>query len=152
MRILPDRVGDLVRLAVKDLTLCEANPDYTIDMMAWHSYDTIDETCLVCLAGSVLAQSLKIDRTIKVLPSDFDDEVENKLRMLNFCRYYSYYYEDSEWYSSQQVFVNYDKVISSGELFEIARYEVDPVQFKSGILNLADLMDKYDVHYIGKSK
>jgi len=149
MSTLPDKVGDLIRLAVKDLTLCEADPQYLVDMGVWHSYDDVDDLCLVCLAGSVMAHSLEVDRTLERSPSGFDEGVEHKLSVLNFCRYFSEGPEDPRYGINQQVFANYDKLLASGELFDITPYPIGPVQFKTDMLALADLMDRYDVHYIG---
>jgi len=145
---LPDRVGDLIRLAVKDLTLCEANPDYTVDMGKWHYYDDERGVCEVCLAGSVIAQSLGFNKGTTSDPSIFVREINHKLNMLNFCRYFPPQLVDPDYAVLRKLFANYDKVHKSDEAFESAEYEEDPGQFKEDMLALANLMDRYDVHYI----
>lgn len=49
--------SELIRLALGDLEKCENDSRYGINMSTWHS---LDETglCEVCLAGSVMAQTL----------------------------------------------------------------------------------------------
>jgi hypothetical protein len=55
MKKLPDKPSELLRLALHDLELCERDPKYRIDMEDW-MYET-ENTCHVCLAGSVLAKT-----------------------------------------------------------------------------------------------
>lgn len=62
---LPDRASELIRLALADLRKVEAMPNkYIVCMSEWHSPVSFDDgsvKCSVCLAGAVLAQSLKLD-------------------------------------------------------------------------------------------
>jgi len=150
LNTLPDRVGDLIRLAVKDLTLCEANPDYNVQMNSWHSYEEGNGICYVCLAGSIMAQSLEIKSTMTVEPSFFREGLKLKLGFLNFCRHLTSYSPKGEHYQRHHTFKNYDKLIEGEDFYKPAAYEVDPGQFKADILHLADLMDKYDVEYINR--
>lgn len=67
---LPRRPSVLLELALNDLRLCEQNPDFVIDMETW--YDARLPKCVVCLAGSVMAQRLRMPHksvvTIAELP------------------------------------------------------------------------------------
>ena len=65
---LPNKASDLIYLALHDLELCEKNSKYKIDMGRWHRFRD-DNLCYVCLAGSVIAQTLKYPILKTVLPS-----------------------------------------------------------------------------------
>lgn len=81
--MLPDKPSELIRLALNDLAKCEANPKYKIDMRVWHH--SRNGTCSVCLAGSVMAQTLNTSDFVTLVPSDFREE-RNKLAGLNEFR------------------------------------------------------------------
>ena len=55
--------SELLELALRDLTRCERDPLYAIDMRFYHlGVDDQYDGCCVCFAGSVLAKSLNWDR------------------------------------------------------------------------------------------
>jgi hypothetical protein len=56
---LPEKLSELLTTAINDLEACEAAEGYTIDMGVWHQWDGGHETCAVCLAGAVMAQTLE---------------------------------------------------------------------------------------------
>ncbi|MEM6367804.1 MAG: hypothetical protein AAF851_05810 [Myxococcota bacterium] len=56
LNLMPD--SRLLRLAVKDAKLCEADPNYIMRMNKWHTWHDHLKRCAVCLAGSVMAKSL----------------------------------------------------------------------------------------------
>ena len=69
MSKLPDKPSELIRVALADLAKCEADPTYEIDMNVWHKGAAIPtDTCLVCLAGAVMANSLRVAPTASVIP------------------------------------------------------------------------------------
>lgn len=70
---LPERLSARVRLAVHDVLLCAVDPRYIVDMTMWHTRATRAGKCRVCLAGAVMAQTLKFPSTASVTPSTFDD-------------------------------------------------------------------------------
>lgn len=92
---LPDHPADLIELAAEDLEKCERDPNYYINMARWH-FPRGEDRCEVCLAGSVLAQSLGQplnkpyhpvrDRTGYDLDSTGYDEVDNKMLALEYFR------------------------------------------------------------------
>jgi len=149
MTKLPDKIGDLIRLAVKDLTLCESSPKYGINMNIWHARNEEDNICYVCLAGSVMAQSLGVGLKEKKTLNQFPREIDDKLWMLNFCRYMATRQDPLGDVNDHCTCANYDKLIESKELREAAEYRKDPGQFKTDMLHLADLMDKHNVTYTG---
>jgi hypothetical protein len=88
---LPNKPSGLIRLALEDLKKCLANPDYEIDMDVWHS-PTDEGTCHVCLAGAVMAQTLRLEPDGDLSPYDLvtkyhmPQEVVDKLRAINSLR------------------------------------------------------------------
>jgi len=150
MSVLPDKIGDLIRLAVKDLTLCEANPNYSIDMSEWHGYCSDDDVCYVCLAGCVLAQTVGLPRyqwtDLTQRDLDLTKQDREKIVMLDLLRVaktnISYL---TSYVGSKEI----EKMDKNNLLFNATRYQSDPGQFKIDMLILANSMDKYDVHYVG---
>lgn len=60
MNILPNKLSDLLELAVRDVQKCEAEPTrFRIDMGRWHT-PLLSGTCAVCMAGAVLAQTIGV--------------------------------------------------------------------------------------------
>ena len=86
---LPDKLSDLLQVGLNDLAKCEADERYHIDMNVWHSVQErlpppeqcttmmVEpvERCVVCMAGSVMGQSLGIPADISVMPQDMTVEV-----------------------------------------------------------------------------
>ena len=62
METLPDTLHGLLRVGLDDLRLCEADPGYTVDMNHWHLPSKLMKpgTCLVCVAGAVMAKTLGV--------------------------------------------------------------------------------------------
>lgn len=56
-RRLPDKLSELLTVALADLQKAEADPRYEINMDEWHA--PVGSRCAVCLGGAVLAFSLK---------------------------------------------------------------------------------------------
>ena len=89
---LPNRLSDLILVALKDLRKCEKNPKYTVEMSKWHrpscasAITHLDWTCEVCLAGSVIAQTLKTPIIKLKEPVDFGEVDEHKLYALDYIR------------------------------------------------------------------
>ena len=81
---LAKTVGELINLALSDLKICESKKDFEIDFNEWACIDE-EGVCIVCLAGSVITQTLGFDPTEYhdlVVPKDTD--YENELEALNF--------------------------------------------------------------------
>ncbi len=60
---LPDKLSELLKLAIKDLLETEKDKRYSVDMDSWHEYDPRANVCYVCLAGAVITQTIKLDFT-----------------------------------------------------------------------------------------
>lgn len=87
---LPDKLSDLITVAIRDLIKCMKQKDkYDINMDYWHVPNANGYTskCSVCLAGSVMAQTLGADITKNMDPDDFGvSSLEEKLLALNDVR------------------------------------------------------------------
>ena len=86
---LPDDLGSLLRLSLNDLIELVGNTDYKIDVVEWHRpiyYNGNFQFCEVCLAGSVLANTLEIDKELNFYHCVFDTETERKLLAIELCR------------------------------------------------------------------
>lgn len=85
MNQLPDKLSDCLELALADLEKCEADPRYRILMSEWH--EPLDSgQCAVCLAGSVMAQTIGLPIENSVDFSDFDEHTQGRLCALNSLR------------------------------------------------------------------
>ena len=52
---LPDKLSDLIIVAVEYLEKCEKDPRYLVDMDYW-AYKGHDGVCMVCMAGAMIVQ------------------------------------------------------------------------------------------------
>ena len=68
--------SELIRVALDDLWQCQHDPAYKIAMDDWHRPYVDGKTgvpsCLVCLGGAVMAQTLKVDITHHVVAREFE--------------------------------------------------------------------------------
>lgn len=87
MVALPNKPSALIRVALRDLRLCEEDTGYLINMGRWHTpgYASVG-ICEVCLAGSVMAQTLDVDRTEHEHPLSFPRATKTRLYALNLLR------------------------------------------------------------------
>jgi hypothetical protein len=84
---LPDKLSELILVALEDLAVVKTDPRYEIDLTTWHAPDEHNGLCSVCFAGAVIARQLSPDETTKALePSDFSEADAEKLRALNEIR------------------------------------------------------------------
>lgn len=85
---LPDKPSELIRVALKDLKSVEKSPFYKVDMLRWHKGLTLSRRCTVCLAGAVMARTLKMPILKDITPytHEFDDGLTNKLGALDSFR------------------------------------------------------------------
>ena len=89
---LPSTPSELIRVALADLSACERDDGYVVDMDDWHAPITDDrgrEVCEVCLGGAVLAQTLGAEPHEGIGDHDlarYGSGVENKMNALNCFR------------------------------------------------------------------
>lgn len=82
--MLPEKPSALLRVALADMKLCEADPKFSIDMNVWFAPE--NQICKVCLAGSVMAQTLKTEISEFLCPTDFEYDYTKSLMGLNQLR------------------------------------------------------------------
>lgn len=84
---LPDKPSQLIRVALRDLEKCERSKKYKIDMDMWYSPNGV---CKVCLAGAVLAQTLKFKSSehLSLYGNDcgLSDDTRNKMSAIDGFR------------------------------------------------------------------
>ena len=89
---LPEKLSELIRVALADAKLIQKDPRYKINMSTWHSpansriREDTGTRCYVCLAGCVMAKSLGFSPQEFHEPSQLDQELERKLRALDLIR------------------------------------------------------------------
>ncbi len=132
--------SELIRLAIKDLKTVESMPDkYTVDMGEWHLklqgtyHGTYMNRCYVCLAGSVMAISLKA--TTQRFPGEFP-EVENLLLALNKFR-------------NGQIHMGLNqmevKLPAGIRDRNVCNYYVNKIRFKNDMLDMADYLESFNL-------
>ncbi len=79
---LPKKPSALIRLALDDLRKVERSKKYKVNMNVYHI--PFDSICNVCLAGAVMAKTLKIPPYS--VSSTFNFNEGDKLRAINWLR------------------------------------------------------------------
>ncbi len=84
---LPNKLSDLIVVALADLKACEQDDKYIINMGEWHR-PMPQGVCFVCLAGAVMAQTCKIRITDNIKPYSlrFRDDSTKKFKAINAVR------------------------------------------------------------------
>ncbi len=82
---LPDKPSKLLKVALTDLEKCEKDPIYKIDMTKWHRPAGTNK-CEVCLAGAVMAKSLKVYPNEELAPVDSSHSTARKLIAIDCLR------------------------------------------------------------------
>jgi len=128
---LPDKMSELIRVAIVDLEKVENLPEkYKVNMDIWHATLDQDEFCSVCLAGSVMAQTLGAKSTDNIRPYYSHLNVK-KLIALNALR--------AGYVDSASRHMQYDKALNSLRFDRgITDYHTNAEQFKKEMLKLAD--------------
>lgn len=91
---LPDKLSDLLDLAVKDCKICEKDDYYVLNMNSWHMYD--GGLCYVCMAGAVMAQTMGVPFNHTTEMKEMPDEIYKKLSHINTMRIGSIPLEDCD--------------------------------------------------------
>ena len=85
MSALPDHPAELIRVALADLKLVEADDRYVANMDWWHVPNKdVHGRCSVCLAGAVMAKHLGQSPSDYILPNEAGET--KKLLALNAFR------------------------------------------------------------------
>jgi hypothetical protein len=82
---LPDKLSELIIVALEDLAKVKNDERYRISLGEWHLPE--DGVCSVCFAGAVIAGRCAPDSTKKTIwPDSFGRSIELKLEALNDIR------------------------------------------------------------------
>lgn len=126
MKTLPDKKSELLKLALNDLAKAEKDPDYEINMNIYHRYREDKGDCIVCLAGSVMAFSLKQNIRVEVVPSDFDEDTRGKLLFLDACRAANFVDED---HIHNHLENKLKACLSDMPFIEFSEIELEPIEY-----------------------
>ena len=103
---LPKYPSELLQLALDDISEIKYDDRYIIDMDYWHSIIKGTDTCGVCLAGAVIANTLKVDieTSIGFGQGDVDSKLGKRngmlIKTINGLRLLDLYYVYNEHKSS----------------------------------------------------
>jgi len=87
MKALPNKLGELMRVALVDEAKAHRSPKYRVNMRDWHvPARHARHQCDVCLAGAVMAFSLDGSPEHHLEPWEFDQDVEKKMMALDSVR------------------------------------------------------------------
>jgi hypothetical protein len=84
---LPNKKSELLKLALRDLEVVEKDDKYTVDMHNYYCQKM--DSCYVCLAGAVMANTLDAESIVienRVHTYMYGESNKNKLRWLNDVR------------------------------------------------------------------
>lgn len=136
---LPEKLWELIQVALMDLALAEMMPEYEVDMGAYHEPNS---KCRVCFAGSVIA-AINNYRSYKkeIRPEMLADEY--KYYALNQARQYCFI-------SALNMLGIYEPPNNlrnkiNQAINETCSYEVNPELFKANMETAAGILKKYDL-------
>ena len=135
MNKLPDLPSELIKLALEDLIIIEADPEYEVDMTDWHAPNSRGH-CFVCLAGAVMANTLDTSRYEDVVPGEFDEDTRRKLLALNSFRMGYIHIRLKELGISDTIYSDLPMEIP------ITTYRDDPTEWKEGMNKMASMLEE----------
>ena len=77
---------DLLEIAINDMRAVKGDKKYRFDPAIWHKKDNWAGECAVCVAGSVIAKTLKTPYGVESCPFGFYGQTQGKLLLLNTIR------------------------------------------------------------------
>ena len=83
---LPRKLWKLAQVAYDDLQAVRRSPSYIVGMHRWHMPGVVPGTCNVCLAGAVMAKTLKAPKHLMLNPFDYPPATCRKLLALDNLR------------------------------------------------------------------
>lgn len=131
---LPDLPSRLITLALGDLRWIEGDDRYLVDMNHWHIAGTKHGSpCIVCLAGAVMARSLRVDPSSSQLPEFFDEDTSGKLQALDSFR---------RGFVAQGLHLMHIPVPASVPItIPVTPYHIDREAFKERMRHVAELLE-----------
>ncbi len=145
---LPDTLHGLLKIALDDLELCEADPDYHINMLCWHYHDEVEPgqqeepKCFVCLAGSVLAKTCGVPKDFNLYIGTLDNSLTaKKLNAIDWLRdgdvkgaYQRLHGTVNRTEGNGHVLIDFNRCIKP--------YTVDPILFKTQLRALVTVLEE----------
>jgi hypothetical protein len=131
------KLSELIEIGLNDLEKCEKSNEYEVDMSKWHEFNPNLEKCMVCFAGSVMAQTLDSFIGDDLTPSKFDEDwgrrlnALNQVRMGNLITAYGILHDIS---TLPVVVID----MSNKHQSSYCAYGFDPIQFKSWLRLVID--------------
>lgn len=129
---LPDRLSDLLELALRDLEKAEADPGVNVNMDWWLWKE--QGQCFACLAGCVMRYSLSLQPSFE-MPSLVPSETEfgTHLLALNYLR-------SGELSEAYEEMFNAELPFGVPERTDATPYSDDPAAFKSDMARIVTLL------------
>lgn len=127
---LPEKPSALIRLALADLAMCVEDPAYRIVMGSyWHMPGS---ECFVCLAGSVMAQTLHTLPHEYDNPEKYDGHTKSRLYALNYFRL-------GYWQKGLEEMDAYEPGIlpADADMLHVVPYCDDSYRFEAGMERMA---------------
>jgi hypothetical protein len=140
-------ISGLIRIALADLIECEKDPRYRIDMDDWH---VPNSHCAVCLAGAVMAKTIKLPISQTVTFFDYHDNNDHRIDTLDQVF--------SPLLAQQFVFLDSIRLGTAREAwdsldidepyplkqdnYDAPSYRTDPVGAKAAMRRMADRFEK----------
>ena len=125
---LPDKMSDVIDIALRDLESAERSDAMGIDMTWWMRVER-PGVCTVCLAGGVMV-GLGIDPSLPYLPSHFNEHNHIRLLALDALRF-----EPDHW----SVHPLLDEYVPTKKVGYVD-YREDPAEFKDRFREIAQDM------------
>ena len=90
MDITKLKPSKLIDIALQDMLACNNDSRYRVSMEAWHfphsDFTGQNPSCEVCLAGAVMAKTLKAPRSIDTFPDNYSETTRSALHAINAFR------------------------------------------------------------------
>ena len=105
---VPDRLSQLIRMAIQDGRKVLNQDDLTPEFSVWHEWQSVEKKCAVCLAGAVIANTLGANPTTNVRPTELPEEWRRALWALDYIRTgdyntaIAYFYRSDDDYGEEQ--------------------------------------------------
>ncbi len=142
---LPEKISDLINMAIDDIEAIEKMENYVIDMGTWHETTKFDdgvEKCAVCMAGAVMVNTLKANYDQTIFPLSYagnDPYTAQRLMALNSFRIGDLEGGWNDIHENEDG--DNDCVWPDGleEDVEVDQYDVNPELFKEQMRNIAKM-------------
>jgi hypothetical protein len=133
---LPEKMSDLIDIAINDLEAVEQDPKYEIDMGRWHAPEHSAYKCSVCFAGSVMAKTFNSDRGTLLSPDNFTKWNASRLKALDEIRQYDFVDAFDKMYPFEEIPEFMDIFDDWGREY----YDDNPEEFKNDMRKAAEIM------------